>query len=60
MKTRKIYQCYVWHENFGHDSYLVCDADLKEAKEELGNRLDNETIYPAREWHILSVKEVKD
>ena len=52
---RNLYKCYVWHENFGNDEYVVAASDKEEAMKELENRLDNETIYPAREWVVTYI-----
>ena len=55
----KTYACSVYHKKFGWDEYLVKANNKGEAKKEWLYRLDNETDYPAKEWEIVDVVEVK-
>lgn len=55
----KHYVCTVYHKKFGWDEYLVIADHKKEAEKECRSRLDNETDYPAKEWEIVEVVEVK-
>jgi len=55
----KTYACSVYHKKFGWDEYFVKASNKGEAKKECMYRLDNETDYPAKEWEIVDVVEVK-
>ena len=55
----KTYVCSVYHKKFGWDEYLVNASNKGEARKKCLYRLDNETDYPAKEWEIVDVVEVK-